>query len=553
MAQLEVVKGPNQGTTMSLAADKTVMGRNADCGIVINLPAVSREHAVIRRVNGQFFLEDLKSRNKTYLNGDEVNPQTPRPLRDRDRIKICDSEFLFRDKVALPDHLKPEKPEEEEEEGSTSTVEATINQSSKQILETQPAEKLAFLLAITSELTQTIKLDDLLPKIADSLFQVFKQADRCFIILGEEGSEKLVPKVIKTRRGTDDSDARFSRRIVRECLEKAQAVLSGDATTDKRFDLSQSIADCRIRSVMVAPLTMRTGKACGVIQLDTQDQRKKFTQDDLKLLLAVAGQAAIALENARLHETLVARAGLERDLQLARRVQFSFLPNKSPQLTGYQFFAHYESAQEVGGDYYDVIPLPAARLAVMLGDVAGKGVPAALLMAKVSSDARLTMLTEPDPARAVYKLNELMQEAGLLDRFVTLAAGQLDGAAHRVTFVNAGHIPPLIYRRAMGKIEEAMGRDQAGFPLGVAEGIPYEAATVALHPGDVVALFTDGVTEAKNKQDVEFQLEGACAALLAGPMTTEDMGKRLVAAVKQHALGCKQHDDITVVCFGRTQ
>ena len=91
MAQLEVVKGPNQGTTVSLSADKTVMGRNADCGVVINLPAVSREHAVIRRVNGQFFLEDLTSRNKTFLNRQEVNPQAPMPLRDRDRIKICDS------------------------------------------------------------------------------------------------------------------------------------------------------------------------------------------------------------------------------------------------------------------------------------------------------------------------------------------------------------------------------------------------------------------------------------------------------------------------------
>ena len=168
-------------------------------------------------------------------------------------------------------------------------------------------------------------------------------------------------------------------------------------------------------------------------------------------------------------------------------MQFSFLPSKPPQLPAYQFFAHYESAQEVGGDYYDFIPQAPTRLAVMLGDVAGKGVPAALLMAKVSSDARLTMLTEPDPARAVYKLNELMQEAGLLDRFVTLAAGQLDAAAHRVTFVNAGHIPPLIYRRATGKIEEAMGREQAGFPLGVSDGTPYESQTVKLEPGESAA------------------------------------------------------------------
>src|SRR5262249_52384495 len=151
------------------------------------------------------------------------------------------------------------------------------------------------------------------------------------------------------------------------------ALLSEDATHDARFDLSQSIADCKIRSVMCAPLLGRnTGKAFGVIQLDTQNRHKKFTQDDLKLLLAVAGQAATALENVTLHEAMVARAGLERDLKLAHQVQLSFLPKRPPQVPGYEFFAHYEPALEVGGDYYDFIPLQAGRLAVMLGDVAGK-------------------------------------------------------------------------------------------------------------------------------------------------------------------------------------
>ncbi len=267
--------------------------------------------------------------------------------------------------------------------------------------------------------------------------------------------------------------------------------------------------------------------------------------------MAVAGQAAISLENARLHDSMLARAGLERDLKLAHQVQMSFLPKKPPQLAGYDFFAHYESAQEVGGDYYDFIPLPGPRLGIAVGDVAGKGVPAALLMAKVSSDARFCMLTEKGPAEFIYRLNELMQEAGLLDRFVTLSAALLDPATHRITFVNAGHMPPLIFRAANGSLEEGTSRDAAGFPLGVADGIPYEAVTLDLNPGDCVALFTDGVTEAKNKQDAEFQLASTRAALLDGPPRPIDMGQRLVAAVKQHALGCKQHDDITIVCFGR--
>jgi serine phosphatase RsbU (regulator of sigma subunit)/pSer/pThr/pTyr-binding forkhead associated (FHA) protein len=554
MPSLTFLKGVNQGTTIPLEGEKFVLGRNADCQVVLNVPAVSREHAVIRRVQGKFFIEDLKSRNGTFVNNQEVTARTL--LKDNDRIKICDNLMAFMESAPrkpLPDDLRrtiAAAPEVEEEE-SSSTVEATISQSSKQILEAQPAEKLAFLLGMTTELTQTFNLEELLPKIVDNLFQVFRQADRGFVIIADE--DKLIPKVIKTRRGNDDASARFSRRIVNRCLETGESLLSEDASADKRFDLSQSIADCRIRSVMCAPLIGRSsGKAMGVIQLDTQDRFKKFNHDDLKLLIAVAGQAAVALENAQMHASLVARAALETDLKVAHQVQLSFLPKRPPVVNGYEFFAHYESALEVGGDYYDFIPLPGGRLGVMIGDVAGKGVSASLLMAKVSSDARFCMLTEPNPADAVFKLNELMQEAGLLDRFVTLSAGLLDTEKHRVTFVSAGHMPPVLLRRASGKLEEAVSRDLAGFPLGVADGIPYDACSVTLDPGDVVLLFTDGVTDAKNKQNADFQMEGIQAALnQPGTMTVQAIGQRLITAVRQHSLGCKQHDDITIVCFGR--
>jgi sigma-B regulation protein RsbU (phosphoserine phosphatase) len=555
MASLTFLKGAQQGTTITLEWERTILGRNADCQVILNVPAVSREHAVIRKVEGKYYIEDMKSRNGTFVNNQEISGRTL--LKNNDRIKICDNLIAFIDSQPLPplpENLRRQSAVvEEDDEASSSTVEATVTQSSKQLLETQPAEKLAFLLGVTTDLTQTLNLEELLPKIIDSMFQVFRQADRGFIILTDE-AKRLIPKVIKTRRGNDDASARFSRHIVNRCLETGEALLSEDASADKRFDLSQSIADCRIRSVMCAPLVGRTStRPIGVIQLDTQDRFKKFNQEDLRFLMAVAGQAAVALENAKLHETLVARAGLERDLQVAHQVQLSFLPKKHPHIAGYEFFAHYESALEVGGDYYDFIPLPGKKLAITIGDVAGKGVPAALLMAKVSSDARFSLLTEAGPAAAVFRLNELMQEAGVLDRFVTLGVGLLDAHMHQVTFVNAGHLPPLIYRKATNAFTEAAGGDQAGFPLGVQEGSPYEACTVELQPGDSVLLFTDGVTDAKNKQEVSFQMAGVKQAIMDGPMTPTAMGQRLIAAVKQHALGCKQHDDITVVCFGRLE
>ena len=258
MASLTAIKGANQGTTLPLEGDQIILGRNAECQVVINLPAVSREHALIRKVQNQYWIEDLKSRNGTQINSLDIKKSTL--LKHNDKIKICDNIFEFQDKVMRPP-LPPDltglrPPTDEDEEDNSSSAEATISQISKQILETQPAEKLAVLLGIAADLTQTIFQDQLLPKIVDSLFLVFKQADRGFVIFREEDPDRLVPKVIRTRRANEESTARFSKGIIRKCLETGQALLSEDASADKQFDLSQSIADCRIRSVMQCRLPL---------------------------------------------------------------------------------------------------------------------------------------------------------------------------------------------------------------------------------------------------------------------------------------------------------
>ena len=217
-----------------------------------------------------------------------------------------------------------------------------------------------------------------------------------------------------------------------------------------------------------------------------------------------------------MHNDLLARDRFQRDLELAREVQRGFLPQTLPEIPGYQFFTHYESALQIGGDYYDFIPLAQHRLAVLLGDVAGKGVPAALLMAKLSAEARFCMLTEPDPAAAVTRLNDLLLRAGMMDRFVTLAAAVLDPAKHTVTFINAGHLTPLIYRAASGKLEDGSNPDVAGLPLGVLDNYQYASSQVELKPGDSVLLFTDGITDAMNVQNQPFQTKGIHQAVGTG-------------------------------------
>ncbi len=563
MTYLLVLKGPNAKQTYPLDKDRVLLGRNSNCDIVFpaNDFAISREHACILRQQDKFFIEDMGSRNGTFVNNTQI--QSRLELKDSDKIRICDFLYSFHDTKSAVRHTPipplPEEPKADPDEGESITFEASLSSTNSHVLlEAQPAEKIRALIDITNNLSNTLELDSLLPKIVDSLFQLFKQADRGFIILREEAIERdkpverLIPKVIKTRRPQNETATSYSRSIVRECLKTVQAFLSDDAAQDQRWNMSQSIADFRIRSVMCAPLWTQDNKAFGVIQLDTQDRSKKFTQEDLGLLMAVAKQASVAMENAQLHTELLSRERLRRDMELAQQVQMSFLPRELPVVPGYEFYAYYEPAQEVGGDYYGFIPIQASRMALLLGDVAGKGIPAALLMAKLSSDARFSLMSESKPGRAISVLNDLLyQNTSQMDRFVTLAAALLDMQEHTVTFVNAGHPSPLLLRHATGELERCTSRDVIGLPLGVMEGFPYECREMKLEPGDSVLIFSDGVTEAMDKQNNLLNDKAFEMAVQEGVRGAKPLGERVVKLVKQHAAGRGQSDDITLVSFGR--
>ena len=553
MPALQILKGANEGSIISLDGDKFILGRNPDCGIVIPVTSVSREHAQILRIQNRFYIEDKQSRNGTFVNNQAISTRTL--LKHNDKIRICDFLANFVDQQqATP--AETEEPYELEEPESSSTVEAMLSHSSHMLLETQPAEKLRHLLEISSNLSKTLDLDALMPKIVESLFQLFRQADRCFVIHAEEGSNRLLPRVVRTRRASpnEEANARPSRTIVRRCLDTAQAFLSDDASRDDRVQLSQSVVDFRIRSVMCVPLCAPEGKAFGVIQLDTQDRSKKFTPEDLKLLWGVANQAAIAMENARLHEEAVVRERFRRDMELATRVQKSFLPSSLPQVAGYEFYAYYEPALAVGGDYYGFIPLPQGRLAVTVGDVAGKGIAAALLMAKVSSDARFCFLAEPNAGKAVGKLNDqLYPFTSPMDRFVTLAVVVLDPARHVATLVSAGHPSPQLTRKDNFVLQDVVPKATAGLPLGMVEGCVYDSCQISLQPGDNLLLISDGVPDALDARNNAFSAKGVQRVVQqAGAVSAAVLGERIVKAVQQHAANRDPFDDVTLVCLGRT-
>lgn len=562
MAFLQALNGLNAGQLIPLEGKRAVLGRHPDCDIVLDVGAVSRQHAQILELDHHFYVEDLESRNGTFVNNEPVKGR--QRLQENDQVKVCDLLFSF--------HLTPPRSSPHQEDSnelqaapsqsgglallvedtnlSSSTIMSTVK-TSRAGLRASPVNaemKLKALLEITHTLGAALSLDEVLPKLLDSLFKIFLQADRGFVVLQAGENGPLVPKAVKHRRAGGQETIRISRTIVRQAMESKEAILSADAATDSRFDSSQSIADFRIRSMMCAPLVDSDGRALGVIQIDTLDQRTPFLQDDLDVLASVAGQAAFAVENAQLHEAALRRQALERDLQLARTVQQGFLPQAAPEVEGYEFFDFYQPANQVGGDYFDYVPLPGERLAVILADVSGKGIAAALLMAKLSSEARYVLASSSGPAEALMRLN-----AGFTgsweDRFVTCALAVLDCRTHEVQLANAGHMAPFL--RHPDQRVESVGAEQTGVPLGVAADFPYEQVSIALESGAGLALFTDGFSEAMNRDNELYGLKRLERQLHANASGVKQLGQQILSDVKQFVGNRSQSDDMCLICFGR--
>jgi serine phosphatase RsbU (regulator of sigma subunit) len=311
--------------------------------------------------------------------------------------------------------------------------------------------------------------------------------------------------------------------------------------------MSQSLADFRIRSMMCAPLLDSEGEPLGVIQIDTVDQRKRFEKEDLEILVAVAAQAGIAIDNARMYEQALRQRAVERDLELAHEVQQGFLPRQAPQLPGYSFYDFYKPANHVGGDYYDYIELPDGRIAVVLADVVGHGVAAALLMGKLSAETRYCLASQPDVASALTELNRRFC-GPRSDRFVTLVITVLNPKDHSVAIVNAGHMAP-IWRRADGTVIDA-GEDIASVPIGIMEDIVYLQDVIKLEKGDCLTLYTDGINESMNSQDECFGIERLRKVIAGFQGGLNAACVSLMDEVRRHMGGAPQYDDMCLVAFG---
>ncbi|MCA9108785.1 MAG: SpoIIE family protein phosphatase [Planctomycetaceae bacterium] len=557
MAKLILLQG-GAATPYDLSGVETTIGRLPECTIQVQSNMVSRQHARIVQQDGKYLLEDLGSGNGSFINGQQINE--PTPLRHDDRVKIGPILFRFEGDEAtvdvetsastLVDGVEPiGRVDITGDDGNATIMGALDSVGGFGLLDVNPEAKLKAILEISRSLAGTVNIEIMLPKILDTFFDIFPHADRGCILIQDEESKAMVPRAMKHRRRDEDESVKLSRTILKQVFEQKQAILSADATSDERFDASESISNLTIRSMMCAPLLSLTNEPLGVINIDTQNPLAQFTKEDLEIMVAVAGQAALSIESARLMSTFIEKQKQDNEMRIASNVQLALLPDKMPDISGYEFFASYEAAQAVGGDYYDVFPIAGGKICIAFGDVAGKGVPASLVMSRLSSVVRSTFQHVTDVAKAVSQINDHMCDKAVEGRFVTFVAALLDPKKHSISVVNAGHMSPMV-RTAKGSIEE-FPDDSVGIPLGVMEGFPYTSVDRKLNPGDTVVLYTDGVSEAMNHQSELYGLDRLRDFVAQAPPNAGELGPVVREDVKKHADGRPQNDDITMMVFGR--
>lgn len=563
MAFLKINSGGNTGEVVEVSGERTVLGRHPNCEVVLDNVAVSRHHAQILENHGVFSLEDLRSRNKTFINGEPIDGRVQ--LYNGDQIKICDLSFTFYDQASSDSSLTdvPQSVDltaldfSDLSDGGlhlpteTSSIISTLEVSSSAgiRLDVKPEVKLRAVLEISNAVGQVLDQQEVLHKVLDCLFSIFPQADEGFVLLQNPDDNKLSVEATKLRSEQEDKNVRISMTVVKQVMQSAQAILSGDAMEDKQLPTSASLAEFQIRSMMCVPLIGKSGQPFGVLQLDSKNLKQQFSEDDLEVLVSVASQVTLAVENARLHSAVLKQREMNRDMEFASQIQLGFLPNESPKLDGYEFSGYYEAAQDVGGDYFDYVALSDHQVAVALGDVAGKGVAAALLMARLYSTARYHLLTKSSLGQALSSLNEEIASSGVGHRFITFIVAVFDSKTHTVTVVNAGHLP-LICRRADGTVE-SVDHSQSGLPLGIVAEQSFREMTLKIEPGDACFVCTDGVTEAMDPNKEIYGRE-RLHKFLANPIDGAEMlVKSVVADVERYSAGRSQADDMCIVAAYR--
>jgi len=543
MPELVVLSGPCEGQTHRLG-ERCLIGRHDECDLCIKEDAISRRHALITAEEDGYYVEDLGSSNGTCVNGDPVSRIK---LKDGDTIKMSHSVIAFRE-------------HEPQRQTSVTIVEGQGRRDSA-LLEPRNAvaalfrdttavtsidqlqdlhEKLLTVTRFSKEVRSTLDLNTLLGKVLGLLFDIFPQAERGFVMLKDDSGQM---RPVASRNAVAGSEIKVSSTVLNVAITEKKAMLSNNPIADERFAAGESIVRGGMRSLMVSPLLSRD-EAIGVLHVDTTKPDAPFSTDDLALFSGLADQAAVAVANAHMHERLLRRQRLEQELVIAQTVQRSFLPARVPDNPNVELAFHYALARQVGGDFYDIAELPDGRLVITIGDVSGKGIPAALLMAKTISEMRIATQPGHSPCSMLSAVNSMMLGSIAPEMFVTALVCLYDPAGRRAVIADAGHNPPVM-KHASGELE--LLELHKGFPLGVVDDAQYSDQVIDLAPGDTVLFYTDGLTDAEAENGESFGMDRLLEVVRSSQPGAGNVVARLADSAREFTGLAHPFDDLTMI------
>jgi phosphoserine phosphatase RsbU/P len=364
-------------------------------------------------------------------------------------------------------------------------------------------------------------------------------------LVGEQSSDPMKTLVRASSDGEPQEQFHLNQSLLGWMHLNHKPLVIDDPRSDQRFQgLEWGNA---VRSVLCVPMMIRS-ELKGVITLYNKQGGGGFTTEDTRLLAIIAAQSAQVVENARLNRQERALLKMHEEMAVAARIQADLLPQEAPAFPGYDIAGRTVPAQVIGGDYFDFIRIDDDRLAFCLGDVSGKGIPASLLMANVQATLRGQTQLTASPAECLQRSNRLLYASTAADKFVTLLLGVVDRRNQKMQFSNAGQNYPVVVEHG----QPPRPLTSSGLALSVLDDFAYEEESVAMAPGDMIVVVSDGITEAVNASDEQFG-EARLAEIIQGPGSAGEIVDRIIDAVRSHAASQQQMDDMTIVVVQRTR
>jgi len=543
--------------TISLGTEKVTIGRSSDNMIFVPDPFCSSHHAAIYPIGTGYAVKDSGSKNGTFVNGKKIAGELE--LKKGDEILVGSVRVIF-DKPLLTNV------EVTDALSSTTNVNTII--PFRDILKKPPTKTTirAFppladieqiktehkISSIMSEVSQALVLHKPISELLDHIMNIISEhlpMDRSILMLKEGNPVQLIPRVIRIdNKRFQNQKIQVSKSIVNMAFEQQLSVLTSDAAIDPRFSAKDSIINSGIHSAMCVPLWNNT-EIIGIIYADRISLLDAFTDEDLRLLTLLSNLAAVKIEESRRIEQEIETEKMKRELQLAAQIQSNFFPKENPSCQNYEIAGKNIPCQQVGGDYYDFISIDPCHLGIAIADVSGKGVSASLLMASLRANLHAEVHAGYDLGAMVVKLNNFVHLSSAINQFITFFFCELNKEKGELHYVNAGHNPPFL----MKKSGEIGYLDSCGLCLGMLPSMTYDLRSQAIGPGDILLLYTDGITESRNKDNEEFGVERLTAIIHKSKKASAfDLTQTILDGLNEFTAKADPADDRTLVVIKRT-